>query len=342
MKSRYVLPCLLAVLATAPGARADEITVASGGGVYQDAQRAAFFEPTAKKLGITINEATTNGLPEIRVQVQSGSVAWDIANTASEECAIGSKEGLFEPLDRNIVKTDGIDPKLYGSDWTANLYYSTVLAWNTQTVGDGPKPQTWADFFDTEKFPGDRAIYDHPRGNLEMALLADGVPADKLYPLDVERAFKKLEQLKPHITVWWSSGAQSAQLLKDGEVDYLQMWNGRAVAAIKDGAHGDYTFNQGFLMADCFVIPKGAPHKDLAMKALGLFIAPEQQALLPKHIAYGPINAHAFDTGILTDEEKAKINSAPANAAKQVVIDVAWWGEHGAAMMERWQNFKQQ
>ena len=90
------------------------------------------------------------------------------------------------------------------------------------------------------------------------------------------------------------------------------------------------------------VIPKGAPHKDLAMKALALFIAPEQQALLPLHIAYGPINQKAFDQEVLTDELKAKVNSSPENAARQFVLDVAWWGEHGAEMMERWQNFKQQ
>ncbi|HEX2526279.1 MAG TPA: ABC transporter substrate-binding protein [Geminicoccus sp.] len=342
MKLMRLLPGLLGCL-LATTALADEITVASGGGIYQDAQRAAFFDPTAKKLGITIKEATTNGIPEIRVQVQSKSVIWDIANTAAEECAIGSKEGLFEPLDTSVVDTSGIDPKLVGPDWVANLYYSTVMAWNTDAIGqDGNLPKSWADFFDTEKFPGDRGIYDHPRGNLEAALLADGVPPDQLYPLDVERAFKKLEELKPDITVWWSSGAQSAQLIKDGEVDLIQIWNGRIAAAMKDGAKADYSFDQGILMADCFVVPKGAPNKDLAMKALGMFIAPEQQALLPLHIAYGPINQKAFDQPVLTDELKAKINSSPENAAKQIVLDVAWWGENGAAMMERWQNFKQQ
>ncbi len=339
-----ILLALTSGVATVAVAQASEITVASGGGVYQDAQRAAFFAPTAEKMGITILEASTNGLPEIRVQVQSGAPSWDIANTAAEECAIGSKEGLFEPLDPAVVISDGIDPLLVGPDWIANLYYSTVMAWNTETIGeDGVVPQSWADFYDTDKFPGDRAIYDHPRGNLEAALLADGVKPEDLYPLDVERAFKKLEEIKPDITVWWASGAQSAQLLKDGEVDLIQIWNGRAAAAINDGAPGAFNYEQGIMMADCFVIPKGAPNKDLAMKALGYFVAPEQQALLPLHIAYGPINSKAFDVpGVLTDEMKANVNSSPENAAKQIVLDVAWWGDNGAEMMERWQNFKQQ
>jgi putative spermidine/putrescine transport system substrate-binding protein len=341
---RYVLPALVALAAVTAGtARAQEIMVASGGGVLQDAQRKAFFEPTAKALGIKINESTATGLQDVRVQVQSGSVSWDIVDISAEECSLGSKQGLFEPLDYSLIKKDGIDPSMVHKDWIGQFYYSTVLAWNTKTVGkDGTVPQTWADFFDVKKFPGNRAVYDHPRGNLEIALLADGVDPKKLYPLDVDRAFKKLAELKPSITVWWTSGAQSAQLIKDGEVDLMEIWNGRLAGAKRDGAAADFTYNQGLLMADCFLIPKGAPHKDLAMKALAMFMSPEQQAHFAQHIDYGPINAKAFDTGILNDADRKRVNSSPDNAAKQVIINDAWWGENGAAVIERWQNFKQQ
>lgn len=342
MKIRLLAAAALLTLVVSP-ALAEEITVASGGGVMQDAQRKAFFEPTAKALGIQINETTATGLQDIRVQVQSGAVSWDLVDISAEECAIGSKEGLFEPLDLSMIKTDGIDPRMVGKDWIGIFYYSTIQAWLTKTVGaDGKVPETWADFFDTKKFPGDRSIYDHPRGNLEMALLADGVEPTKLYPLDVDRAFKKLAELKPHISVWWNSGAQSAQLVKDNEVDMISIWNGRLAGAVRDGAQVGSTYNQGILMADCFVVPKGAPHKETAMKALGMFLSPEQQAHFPLYIDYGPINAKAFDQNVLSEADKKRVNSAPDNAAKQVVLDVTWWGEHGAEAIERWQNFKQQ
>jgi putative spermidine/putrescine transport system substrate-binding protein len=347
MKRRGLLPIMTLAatgLAMAIGAaRADEILVASGGGALQDAQRKAYFEPTAKALGIKINEATANGLQDIRVQVDSGSVSWDLVDLDAEECSLGEKQGLFEPIDYNVVKADGVDTRMVHKDWIGQLYYSTVIAWNADTLGkNGAKPETWADFFDTDKFPGVRAIQDHPRGNLEAALLADGVAPDKLYPLDADRAFKKLAKLKPHVGVWWTSGAQSAQIAKDGEADLIQIWNGRLAAAVRDGAHAGYTYNQGLLMADCWLMPKGAPHKALAMKALAMFMSPEQQANFPKYIDYGPTNSKAFKTGILNDADIKRVNSSPENAAKQVIVDDAWWGEHGAQMIERWQNFKQQ
>lgn len=314
--------------------------MAAGGGAAQDAQRKAFFEPTAKALGIKINEATANFIQEVRLQVQSGAVSWDIVELGADDCAVGSKEGLWEPLDFNIVKTDGIDPKLVGKDWVGYFYYSTVLAWSTETVPQGMNG--WADFFDAEKFPGERGVYNYPRGNLEMALLADGVAPADLYPLDVDRAFKKLAELKPHVGVWWESGAQSAQLIKDGSVDMLEIWNGRVNAVIKDGAAAKYTFNQGILNADCIAIPKGTKNKDLAMKALAMFISPELQANYPLYIDYGPINSKAFETGVLTKEQIAENLASPENIKNQVIADVDWWAENMAAVTERWNNFRQQ
>ncbi len=344
MKRSSIFPVtLLALASMGVAAQAAEIVVASGGGALQDAQRKAFFEPAEKALNMKIKESTATGLQEVRVQVESGAVSWDLVDLSAEECSLGEKQGLLEPIDYNVVKADGVDPRMVHKSWIGQFYYSTVLAWNTDTIGkDGTKPASWADFFDAKKFPGMRAVYDHPRGNLEMALLADGVAPDKLYPLDVDRAFKKLAELKPHIGVWWNSGAQSAQIAKDGEADLIQIWNGRLSAAMRDGAHADYTYNGGLMMADCWLIPKGAPHKDLAMKALAMFMAPEQQAELPKYIDYGPTNAKAFDIGVLNDADRKRVNSSPENAAKQVIIDDEWWGKNGAQMIERWQNFKQQ
>jgi len=87
-----------------------------------------------------------------------------------------------------------------------------------------------------KKFPGRRALRNHPIATLEAALMADGVAPDKLYPLDVDRAFRKLEEIKPNVTVWWTSGAQSAQLLTTAEVDMVMAWNGRITALTKEGA----------------------------------------------------------------------------------------------------------
>ncbi len=125
-----------------------------------------------------------------------------------------------------------------------------------------------------KKFPGRRALRNHPIATLEAALMADGVAPDKLYPLDVDRAFKKLEEIKPNITVWWTSGAQSAQLLNDGEVDMVMAWNGRVSALTKEGAKVAYTYNQGILQSTSLCILKGAPNLATAVKFLNEAVDP--------------------------------------------------------------------
>jgi putative spermidine/putrescine transport system substrate-binding protein len=317
----------------------DTLTVVSFGGSYQDAQREAMFKPTAEALGIDIKEDTLNGLAEVRLQVRSGTVSWDVVDLGATECAIGAAEGLFEPLDYSVIKAEGIAKPMVNDEWIGIIYYSTVLSWNKKL---DKHPQTWADFWNTKDFPGSRSLRNNPQVMMELALLADGVPLDKLYPLDVDRAFEKLEEIKPHITTWWSSGAQSAQLMKDGEVDMIAIWNGRLSAAMKDGANADYTYEQGLLNADCLAIPKGSKNVELAQKAIAMFVSPEQQAALPKYINYGPVNAVAFDLDVLTPEQKAALNSSPENMKKQAVIDAQWWGENGADLQERWDSFTQQ
>ena len=196
MTAKLCIAVLLAGTAIAQAARAEELTVATGGGLIADAERAAFFVPTAKALGVTFKEETIQNLRDIRVQVQSNAVTWDLAQLGLDECQLAAKEGLLEKIDRSIVSTDGIEAAADMDYCIPAYYYSTVLAWNTAT---GQPMNSWADFFDAEKFPGARSVYKYPRGNLEMALLADGVAPDKLYPLDLDRAFEKLAQLKPEI-----------------------------------------------------------------------------------------------------------------------------------------------
>ena len=317
---------------------ADTITFAGWGGNYQEALSKAVWQPVAKQLGITIKEDNTNGLADVRAQVLANAVQWNITELTIDGCAQGEAEGLFEPIDFKVVDKSGFDPAGVGKSFIAQNYYSNVIAWNTDKFGkDGPK--SWADFWNVEKFPGRRSLRNDPAEVLEQALLADGVAPDKLYPLDLDRAFKSLEKIKPYISVWWSSGAQSAQLLTDGEVDLIGAWNGRVSAAQSQGAKVDFTFNQGILIADCLVIPRGAPNKDLAMKALAAAVSADIEANLPAYIDYGPANAKAYDTGKITPEVAARLNTSPENAKTQVVLHGDWWGQHGAEARERWSAF---
>lgn len=333
---------LALTIATAlPAAAQTTITFASFGGAYQAAQRKALLDPIEKALGIVIKEDTLTGLADVRAQVGANAVKWDVADLGAASCARGGAEGLFEPLDYKVINTDGIDKAMWHKDWIGVIYYSTVIAWNTQKYGQNG-PQSWADFWDTKKFPGTRSLSRGAGETFEIALMADGVDPAKLYPLDVDRALKSLARIKPSVVAWWASGAQSAQLLKDGEADIVAIWNGRAGAVIKDGAKAAITYNQGIFNADCLVIPKGSKNVALAQKVIALMVSPELQANIPALIDYGPINSKAFDTGKIPPAAVANINSSPANAAKQTYMNFDYWRENLAKLTERMDAFLQQ
>jgi putative spermidine/putrescine transport system substrate-binding protein len=331
---------LLTLAVAIPAWAEDSVAVASWGGVYQDALRKAFYEPTAKDLGIKINDFTEQeGIADIRTQVKAGSVQWDIVELYGGQCQQAANEGLLEPLDYNVIHSDGIPKDLVQPYWIGLDAYSSVLAWNKNTYKDNP-PKNWADFFDTKKFPGRRAMSGFGGDvNVEVALMADGVSKDKLYPLDLDRAFKKLSEIKPNVAVWWGSGAQQGQLAQSQEVDMILIWASRITDAIKQGAPFDFTYNQGVIDVECLVIPKGSKKKDLAMKVINDFVRPDFQANLPQYSPYGPANQKAFETGKITPEMAKNSVTAPDNMALQVVLDKPWWAAHGQDVQERWDAF---
>lgn len=317
------------------------LTIASWGGAYQKAQRKAWFDVVEKELGITIKEDTTSGIADVRAQVASGRPTWDIVQQGNYSCAMLDKEGKVEEFDPAIVNVDGIPDNMKGPGWISNLVYSAALAWNDEKY-KGKKPSGWADMWDFKTFPGGRTMRRSPVYNMEAALIADGVPMNKLYPLDVDRAMKKLKEIRSNVTVWWASGAQSAQVLKDGDVDMAEIWNGRAQDLAKEGAKIGLTFNQQMLLTDCWVIPKGAPNKALAMKAIQIMSRPDVQARITLFINYGPANAKAYDTGIIKPETMAALPSSPENAGKGFVLDANYWAEHLDELTKKFDLFIQE
>ena len=329
---------LMLVLAPQGATAQDTITFTSFGGAWQEAQRKALLDPAEEALDITILEDTLTGIAEVRAQVMAGAVTWDIVDLGLADCAAAEAEGILEPLDYDVISTEGFEEAAYSDAWMGIIYFSTVLAYDGEVMGDNP-PQTWADFWDVEAFPGARSLRNNPVSTLEIALLADGVPADEIYPLDVDRAFAKMEEIRDHIDVWWTSGAQSAQLMADGEVDMISIWNGRLDEVVADGIPIEYSFNDAIASLDCLAIPRGAPNKDLAMEALAIMLAPEQQARIPQHINYGPTTSLAFEQDVIDEEQMSRSPSSPENLAQQVITDAQWWAENRQAVQERWDAF---
>ncbi len=342
MKKRTILTITAAMIATSAMAADKSVTIASWGGSYQEAQSKALFEPAEANTGIAVKQETYGGMSDVRLQVSSGQVTLDIVASGSGSAARAAAEGLLEPLDYDVIDVSTFYPTLYSEYCVGGDVFSTVYAWNTDTYGDAG-PQSWADFFDVEKFPGSRAYRGKVAGALAPAMMALGVPMDKVWEeLDseegIERAIDKIRELKPHIAVFWTSGAQHAQLMKDGEVDMTTGWNGRFDNAKKDGAQVAYSFNQALLDYDCFAVPKGAPNRDTAMEFLAEISKPEYQDDLPKYITYGPTNKAAYDTGVITAEVAAGLPSSPANAAMQLPVSLEWYAKWETIAAEMYQE----
>jgi putative spermidine/putrescine transport system substrate-binding protein len=256
------LLALAAGLAASTMAHAD-LTVISFGGVNQQAQIKAYYEPFTKTTQTALTKGEYNGeQAKIKAMVETKQVNWDVVEVESPELARGCEEGLYEKLDYSKIgpKKDFV-PAAVTECGFGFFVWSTVMAYN----GDKLKtaPSTWADFWDVKKFPGKRGMRKGAKFTLEFALMADGVkPADVYKTLStqagVDRAFKKLDALKPNIQ-WWEAGAQPPQLLASGDVVMSTAYNGRIAAAQKEGKNLKIVWTGNIYDVESFAIPKGAP-----------------------------------------------------------------------------------
>ena len=343
-RSRILAASLAAGITMAAGAvSAEPITVVSWGGSYGDAQDAALFNDASKNSGIDINRESGASMSKVCLQVESDSVSWDLVVSGSGGAASAAAKGCLEKIDYSVVDVSRFYPNLYTDYCVGSDVFATVMSWNTDKYGEPGSPgapSSWADFWDVEKFPGTRAYRaNNVDGALEPALMADGVPADKVYEVlstraGIERAINKIRELKPHIAVFWASGAQQAQLMKDTEVDMTTGWNGRFDNAKKDGAKVGYTFNQALLDYDCFAMPKGAPNKDVAMQFLAEISKAEYQANLPFHITYGPTNQDAYEVTTAPKELLEALPSHPKNVPLMLPISLDWYASHRTEALE--------
>jgi putative spermidine/putrescine transport system substrate-binding protein len=318
---------------------ADQITVADVGGAPGAAIRKAFYDPFEKETGIKVVGVVHEADPTVQFKllVDTKSYIWDLCMvTPAHVTYLTKPKDYLEPLNIGADEVPGIVPGMLTANWFGFSVFATLLAYRTDKFGENG-PQTWADFWNVQKFPGRRALYKGVSGMLESALMADGVPPAQLYPLDVNRAFKMLDKIKPHVNVWWTSGAQNTQILQSGEVDMADTWGARAYAAIDGGAPVKMVWTQGLYSTDGWSIPKGTPKADLARKFVRFCMKPEQQAVYSNMVANAPSNQHAYD---FIKPERAKILATyPENLKGLVATDNDWWAQNRAKMVERFQDW---
>lgn len=332
----------VACMAAASAAQARDFTVVSWGGAYQEAQGTAYFEPYKEEYGPLREESYNGELARIKAMVETGDVTWDVVQFEHPEMLNACFEGLIEPLDWDrLENTEHLsDLAKMGDCGLATIFYSNILAFNTDRI-DGEQPQSWADFWNTEKWPGKRGLRRTPKFTFEIALLADGVAPDEIYDVlsseeGVDRAFAKLDEIKDDIQ-WWEAGAQPPQWLAAGDVVMTSAYNGRISSAISEGQPFEIVWNGQVFTLDGWGIVSGTDKQEEAYDFLSLANRAETQATLATEIPYGQLNTEVTD--LVSPEAKAKLPTNPENQKNQVKVDASFWIDNIEQINERFNNW---
>jgi putative spermidine/putrescine transport system substrate-binding protein len=305
-------------------ADATEIVIANWGGPAAAAFVQAWGPLVQQKLGCKITiDGSGPSAGKIRTMVEAGKVIWDVCDASVGVSLLLGAQNLLEEIDYSIVGSKV--PKEFRYKYAVcNYIFSYVMAFN-KTAFKERQPQNWKDFWNVKDFPGKRMLRGSCIGQLECALMADGVPADKIYPIDLPRALAKIKEIKEH-TVFWKSGSQSEDLFRQNEVVMGNMWHNRT-NLLRIETHGaiDWTWEGGVIAPAVWVVPKGNPAgKRKAMEFISQSLEPAGQVELFKLIAMGPSNPEA---GKMIPEDLRRYDPAqPDNLAKQVEIDEDWYG----------------
>lgn len=308
------------------------ITVVGYGGSAADFNRQEIIPPFTKETGINVQMVAGPDLAKLKAQVQADRVEWDIYEAFGAQSSAGQKDGLWEPLDFKIIDPSrfNLKPRSYG----------VPLIISTQGIGFDPArsknpPKTFAQMWDAKNFPGRLALGASANGMLEMALLADGVPSDKMYPLDVERAFKSLDHIKPRAKKWVYEIQQMITLIQSNEVDYSFAPTNRVKIANDSGVSIDCGFEQCIGGVDWYCVAKGSKNKAAAMKYLEYVTRPSVQGLL--------VNKHGLPSAVKGVEEyidpKTRRWLVDFNNPKNLFIDDEYWVDQFVALDRRFKEW---
>jgi putative spermidine/putrescine transport system substrate-binding protein len=333
----YIVLLAVFLLCSTAVAADKEIVVCSWGGTYEEALMKAMVEPFEKETGIKVTVTSYADFAKMKAMVDTGNIEWDVVDIEDRMLYKGIKAGLFEPIDYSIVDKTNLLPEAVHEYAVGIEFWAGSLAYNTEKYPGDNHPKTWADFWNVEKFPGSRALFNGPYDMLEIALMADGVPMNELYPLDVDRAFRSLEKIKPHVSVWWTKGAQPAQLMTDGEVDMTYAYSGRIANIIKDGVPVGISFQQSSVNPEWWVVTKGTKKVKEAMQFIAFASQAKPQAEFNAAMQYGPINIKAFD--YIDPALAAVLPTSSAYKGMTWMPKGEWWIERDKEITERWKQW---
>jgi putative spermidine/putrescine transport system substrate-binding protein len=329
-----------------------EVIVCGWGGEFQDAMRETVFAPFTKETGIKVIDTATPSSAKVMAQVDSGNLEWDAALLSYLSGALlGTKYletidySYFEDTDYKNIPEEVRRPLSCGC-----YLFSYVIAYNEKKFPPGGHPKTWADFVDFKRFPGKRAFASPLSGghvHVESSQLGMGVPRDKLFPPDLKKVWAFYDKLKPNMAKWWTQGAEAPQMLSDGEIDVGMAYSARIQVLIDKGAPIKMEWNEGELAENSWCVMKGAKNVTNAMKLLAFASRAQVQAALADKFPNGPANLEAAK--YVKPETRPKLNTAPENFKKQIMINWDWYiaknldpsgqKQNRQTLMDEWQSW---
>ena len=319
-------------------AQSKRIVVRDDGGIYTKAYGAVYYRPFTEKTGIEVVGVQANAEPvaQIKSMVDTKAYTWDMAKISQPAILLLTTQGKVY-LEKHGLENDAAVktiPAHYMSPYgVATNIYSTVLAYRTDAFKGKKAPNSWADFWNVKDFPGRRAVRKHPFDTLEEAAMASGVPTSQLYPLNVDRAFTALDQLKPKVDVWWTSGAQCEQMLKSGEVDMIATWVSRPQSAMADGAPVAIVWNQNLWGVDNWSILAGTPNAEACREFIKFASDAKRMASLVDYFPAGVTQPDAFK--YIKAEVAKNCPTHPDNVSNGVQINAKYWLDNQAAVTEK-------
>jgi len=314
---------------------AGAVVCRSPGGLYGEALTKAIYEPFTKATGIEVVGIAAN-TAKVLAMVEARKIELDVLDVTEVTGLILRAKNALEPINYKAFKYTNPDdlsgisqPDMCPSNRSAN-----VIVYNTQVFPTGKHPKSWADVWDAKRFPGPRMLQSLDAGfpELEAALLADGVPIDKLYPLDVGRAFASLTRVKPFVAQFYDTGGTQLDMLASKEVVTGSAYNGRIQVGVDKGAPVGIEWNQANVQNQIMGVLKGGPNTENAQRFVDFAFQPQVQAEFAKYIPYGPTNKKAMQ--YVAKDVAAKL---PNNYADRYFLqDSKWWADNRARVAQIW------
>ncbi len=324
-----------------PARAAGQVVVRNPGGAYSDVQKKYVYEPFTKETGIEV-VIVASTMAKMLAMVKSGNTELDVADAGLDGLITLHKAGALAPIEYakwKYANPEDITKEFRTETAVGCNLYASVLGYNKEVFPEGKQPRNWEQFWDAKAFPGARMLADMASGapNLEFALLADGVPMDKLFPLDIDRAFRSMSRIKPVIKKFWDTGALSAQMLADKDVVLGSIWNGRLQAIADKGAPLAIEWNQHMLQIQAYGIFKDGKNTKEAQLFVDYSMSAKPNSGPGMELNYGPTNRKSFE--LLPAETIARLPGSPENLKRSFLQDVNWWDENRAKVNSMWSKW---